>query len=139
VSGRLPKTLGGGRERSTPLSRRRLGDRGTVGAVDCRKLSTEAENALPLDFVEGSCRTRKWSRLGFADLADQAAGRRAKCRLVKKSVFLYRRKRVFADLRRFSANSLFVYPRTVFVIPERGLGGRDASRRCSESFERTTP
>jgi len=112
LSGRLSRTLDGGRECSTPLSRRRLG-KDTAWAADCRersaeaenvlppclvgdserncrssRLSTEAENALPLGLAEGSLCSRKRSRLGIADLADRDAGRRAKWRLLKKIPFL---------------------------------------------------
>jgi len=118
LSDRLPKTLGGGRERSTPLSRRRLGDRGTIGAVDCRKLSTEAENALPLGLVEGSGRTRKRSRLGFADLADQDAGRRAKKAFVKKTRVLYSKICAFVDLRCLSL--IFAMHGIVYCLFSRG-------------------
>jgi len=76
LSGRLPRILGGGRERSTPWSEAR---RGIKGAIDYRERSTEAENALPLGLAEGSWCSRTRSRLRIADLADRDADRRAKC------------------------------------------------------------
>jgi len=78
-SDRLPRTPGGGRERSTPLSRRRLGDRGAAWAVDCRERSAEAENALW--FRRRFVCSRKRSGLSFTDSADRDAGRRVKWNL----------------------------------------------------------
>jgi len=129
-SGRLSRTLDRGRERSIPLSHRGLGDREAAGATDCRECSAEAENALPLGLVEGSFYSRKRSRLGFADSADQDAGWRAKCLFIKKILFLYKRNHVFENFRRFPVRYLFS-PHAMRMLRSGSFGERDAYRRRS--------
>jgi len=110
LSGRLPKTLGGDRERSTPFSRRRLGEeqleRSTVENARQRQ-----RTLYPL--VSSKARLALGSRLRISGSSDQAASRRAERASVKKAPFLYQINVRSGILGVFRLSSLLFIPHMV--------------------------